>query len=88
MLYTKEVPYVYPRNSIYYFNRRIPRDQQHRNLCDQIELSSHTKSAHVAKIKSVTLVAQLDGEGFTLRWRQKYNPRHADYNSGIFCISI
>ena len=28
MLYTKEVPYIYARDSIYYFNRRIPKDLQ------------------------------------------------------------
>ena len=74
MLYTKEVPYVYARDSNYYFNRRIPKDPQHHYRCDRIVVSLHTKSPHAAKTKSVTLAAQLDEEWFTLRWRQKDNP--------------
>ena len=74
MLYTREVPYVYPRDSIYYFNRRIPKDLQRHYRCDRIIVSLHTKSPHAAKTKSVTLAAQLDEEWFTLRWRQKDNP--------------
>ena len=74
MLYTKEIPYVYPRDSIYYFNRRIPKDLQRHYRCDRIIVSLHTKSPHAAKTKSVTLAAQLDEEWFTLRWRQKDNP--------------
>ena len=77
MLYTREAPYVYPRDSIYYFNRRIPKDLQRHYRCDRIIVSLHTKSPHAAKTKSVTLAAQLDEEWFTLRWRQKDNPlRH------------
>ena len=74
MLYTKEVPYVYARDSIYYFNRRIPKDLQRHYRCDRIVVSLHTKSPHAAKTKSVTLAAQLDEEWLTLRWRQKDNP--------------
>ena len=74
MLYTREVPYVYPRDSIFYFNRRIPKDLQRHYRCDRIIVSLHTKSRHAAKTKSVTLAAQLDEEWFTLRWRQKDNP--------------
>ena len=60
MLYTKEVPYLYSRDSIYYFNRRIPKDLQGHYHCDRIIVSLHTRSTHVAKTKSVTLAAQLD----------------------------
>ena len=74
MLYTREVPYVYARDSIYYFNRRIPKDLQRHYRCDRIIVSLHTKSTHAAKTKSVTLAAQLDEEWLTLRWRQKDNP--------------
>ena len=74
MLYTREVPYVYARDSIYYFNRRIPKDLQRHYRCDRIVVSLHTKSPHAAKTKSVTLAAQLDEEWLTLRWRQKDNP--------------
>ncbi len=28
MLYTKEAPYVYARDSVFYFNRRVPKDLQ------------------------------------------------------------
>ena len=74
MLYIREVPYVYARDSIFYFNRRIPKDLQHHYRCDRIVVSLHTKSPHAAKTKSVTLAAQLDEEWFTLRCRQKDNP--------------
>ena len=74
MLYTREVQYVYPRDSIYYFTRRIPKDLQRHYRCDRIIVSLHTKSRQAAKTKSVTLAAQLDEEWFTLRWRQKDNP--------------
>ena len=60
MLCTKEVPYVYAWDSIYYFNRRIPKDLQRHYRCDRIIVSLHTKSPHAAKTKSVTLAAQLD----------------------------
>ena len=74
MLYTREVPYVYARDSIFYFNRRIPKNLQRHYRCDRIVVSLHTKSPHAAKTKSVTLAAQLDEEWLTLRWRQKDNP--------------
>ena len=74
MPYTREVPYAYARDSIYYFNRRIPKDLQRHYRCDRIIVSLHTKSPHAAKTKSVTLAAQLDEEWLILRWRQKDNP--------------
>jgi len=74
MLYTKEVPYVYARNRVFYFNRKIPIDLQRHYRCNRIVVSLHTKSPHAAKTKSVTLAAQLDEEWLTLKWRQKDNP--------------
>ena len=74
MAYTREVQYGYPQDSIYYFNRGIPKDLQRHYKCARIIVSLHTKSLHAAKTKSVTLAAQLDKEWFTLRWRQKDNP--------------
>ena len=74
MLYTREVPYLYSRDSIYYFNRRIPKDLQSHYRCNRIIVSLHTRSTHVAKTKSVTLAAQLDEEWFNLRWHRKDNP--------------
>ena len=62
MLYTREAPYVYARDSIYYFNRRIPKDLQRHYRCNRIIVSLHTKSPHAAKTKSVTLAAQRENE--------------------------
>ena len=74
MLRTTEVPYVYARDGIYYFTRRIPKDLRGHYRCPRIVPSLRTKSLSAAKTKSVTLVAQLDEEWMTLRWRSKVSP--------------
>jgi hypothetical protein len=74
MLCATEVPYVFDRDGIYYFNRRIPKDLEGHYRCRRIVLSLRTKSIRVAQTKSVTLAAQLDEEWMTLRWRSKDNP--------------
>ena len=60
MLYTKEVPYIYSRDGVYYFNRRIPRDLQRHYRCSRIILSLRTKSIPAAKSKSMNIAAQLN----------------------------
>ena len=74
MLQTKDVPYVYSRDGIYYFTRRIPKDLRGHYRCPRIVVSLHTKSAQAARTKSTNLAAQLDEEWLTIRWRQKDNP--------------
>jgi integrase len=74
MLMTTEVPYVYSRDGIYYFTRRIPKDLQGHYRCPRIVLSLRTKSLRAAKTKSTTLAAQLDEEWMTLRWRSNDSP--------------
>jgi hypothetical protein len=74
MLRTSEAHYVYARDGIYYFTRRIPKDLLGHYTCPRIVVSLRTKSAQAARTKSVTLAAQLDEEWLTLRWRQKDNP--------------
>ena len=49
MLYTREVPYVYARDSIYYFSRRLPKDLQRHYRCSRIVVSLDTKSGQAAK---------------------------------------
>ena len=74
MLRTIEAPYVYARDGIFYFTRRIPKDLLGHYRCPRIVISLRTKSTQAAQTKSVTLAAQLDEEWLTLRWRQKDNP--------------
>ena len=62
MLKTIDVPYVYSRDGIYYFTRRIPKDLRGHYRCPRIVVSLHTKSAHAARTKSANLAAQLDEE--------------------------
>jgi integrase len=77
MLSTTEAPYIYSRDGIYYFTRRIPKDLKGHYRCPRIVISLRTKSAQAANVKSMTLAAQLDEEWLTLRWRSKDNPlRH------------
>ena len=74
MLCTTEVPYVYKRDGIFYFNRRVPKDLLGHYRCSRIIISLKTKSAQAARVKSVSLASQLDEEWLTIRWRQKDNP--------------
>ena len=74
MLRTKEVPYVYSRDGIFYFTRRIPNDLKGYYRCLRLVLSLRTKSLRAAKTKSTTLAAQLDEEWMTLRWRTDDSP--------------
>jgi len=74
MLRTAEVPYVYSRDGIYYFTRRIPKDLESHYRCPRIVLSLRTKSLRAAKTKSTTLAAQLDEEWMPLRWRSNDSP--------------
>ena len=74
MLKTKDVPYVYSRDGIYYFTRRIPKDLRGHYRCPRIVVSLRTKSAQAARTKSTNLAAQLDEEWLTIRWRQRDNP--------------
>ena len=74
MLRTKEVPYVYSRDGIFYFTRRIPNDLKGYYRCPRLVLSLRTKSLRAAKTKSTTLAAQLDEEWMTLRWRRDNSP--------------
>ena len=78
------VPYVYLKRNIYYFSRRVPKDLVGYYKCPKITLSLCTKSHKVAKAKSASLAARLDGDWLTLRWRNNDNPlkRHmSDYNN-------
>ena len=74
MLCTTAVPYIYQRDGIFYFNRRVPKDLLGHYRCSRIIISLKTKSAQAAKVKAVSLASQLDEEWLTLRWRQKDNP--------------
>ena len=74
MLRTKEVPYVYSRDGIFYFTRRIPKDLQGHYRCPRIVLSLRTKSKRAAQTKSTSLTARLDEEWMALRWRSNDNP--------------
>ena len=74
MLRTTEVPYVYSRDGIFYFTRRIPNDLKGYYRCPRLVLSLRTKSLRAAKTKSTTLAAQLDEEWMTLRWRRDDSP--------------
>ncbi len=77
MLCTTETPFVYSRDGIFYFTRRIPKDLQGHYRCPRIVISLRTKSLKAARTKSTTLASQLDEEWLTLRWRSKDNPlRH------------
>ena len=67
MLRTTEAPYIYARDGIYYFTRRIPMDLLGHYRCPRIVVSLRTKSAQAARTKSMTLAAQLDEECLTLR---------------------
>ena len=68
MLRTTEVPYVYSRDGIFYFTRRIPNDLKGYYRCPRLVLSLRTKSLRAAKTKSTTLAAQLDEQWRDLRW--------------------
>ena len=74
ILCTTKVPYVYKRDGIFYFNRRVPKDLPRHYRCSRIIIFLKTKSAQAAKVKSVSLASQLDEEWLTLRWSQKDNP--------------
>ena len=74
MAYTREVQAVYPRDSICYFNQRIPKDLERHYRCGRIIVSLHMKSLDAAETKPVTLATQIDEEWVTLRWCQKDNP--------------
>ena len=74
MFQTIEAPYVYSRDGIYYFTRRIPKDLRGHYRCPRIIVSLRTKSAQAARTKSTILAAQLDEEWLTIRWRQRDNP--------------
>ena len=74
MLRTKEVPYCYSRDGIFYFTRRIPKDLQGHYRCPRIVLSLRTKSERAAQTKSTSLAARLDEEWMALRWRSNDNP--------------
>jgi hypothetical protein len=78
MLSTTEVPYVYQRSGVFYFNRRVPKDLLEHYRCPRIIVSLRTRSAQAAKVKSVSLASRLDEEWLTLRWRQKDNPLGRD----------
>jgi hypothetical protein len=74
MLKTKDVLYVYSRDSIYYFTRRILKDFRGHYRCPRIVVSLRTRSAQAARIKSAYFTAQLGGKWLSIRWRHKDNP--------------
>ena len=75
MLCTTETPFVYSRDGIYYFTRRIPKDLHVNYKCPRIVVSLRTKSITAANTKSITLASQLDEEWLTLRWRSHCGSR-------------
>ena len=56
-------PYLYSRNGIYYFCRRIPEDLKSYYKQEKITLSLRTRNAKTAKIKSASLTSQLNSDG-------------------------
>jgi hypothetical protein len=71
---TTETPYIYKRDSTFYFSRRVPKDLVGHYMYPRIVISSRIKSFKAATTKSSTLSAQLDEEWLTLRWRTDSSP--------------
>ncbi|HIF58985.1 MAG TPA: integrase [Rhodospirillales bacterium] len=67
-------PYLYSRNGIYYFCRRIPEDLKSYYKQEKITLSLRTRNPKSARIKSASLASQLEEDWLTLRWRSKDAP--------------
>ena len=66
--------YLYSRNGVYYFCRRIPEDLKCNYKQNKIALSLRTRNAKAARIKAASLASQLDEDWLTLRWRTKDTP--------------
>jgi len=74
MRYTKDAPYIYTKRSVYYFSRRVPEDLKGHYKRDRIVLSLRTKSLKVAQARTVSLIAKLNEDWLTLRWRSSSDP--------------
>lgn len=66
--------YLYSRNGVYYFCRRIPEDLKCNYKQNKIALSLRTRNAKAARIKAASLASQLDEDWLTLRWRSNGTP--------------
>jgi integrase len=74
MRYTKDAPYIYTKRSVYYFSRRVPEDLKVHYKRHRIVLSLRTKSLKAAQARTVSLIAKLDEDWLTLRWRSSSDP--------------
>lgn len=66
--------HTYTKRGIYYFSRRVPRDLKAHYKQSRISLSLGTKSQKVAGARARTLVAKLEEDWITLRWRTSSDP--------------
>ena len=66
--------YLYFRNGVYYFCRRIPEDLKSNCKQNKIPLSLRTRNVKVARIKGASLASPLDKDWLTLRWRSNGTP--------------
>jgi len=74
MRYTKDAPYIYTKRSVYYFSRRVPEDLKGHYKRNRIVLSLRTKSLKAAQARTVSLIAKLNEDWLTLRWRSSSDP--------------
>ncbi|WP_370688229.1 DUF6538 domain-containing protein [Flavimaribacter sediminis] len=61
--------HLYTKRGIYYFSRRVPKVLKAHYKHHRISLSLRTLSRKVAEARAKTLVAKLEEDWVTLRWR-------------------
>ena len=67
MLATKSNSYMFQKNSIWYFSRRVPNDLRRHYRTDRIAYSLRTKSIRNARVRAMSDAAKLDRHWHILR---------------------
>jgi len=66
-LATKNVPFTFLKDGIFYFSRRVPFDLRGHYQTDRISFSLRTRNPHQATPRALSQAAKLDGFWFQLR---------------------
>jgi integrase len=67
-------PYIFAKRGIFYFTRRVPRDLKRHYRQGRVTISLRTRSQRAAQARATMLVAKLDEDWLTLRWRTSNDP--------------
>ena len=70
---TKNNNYIYIRDGMYYFSRRVPEDLKSHYRLNRIVFSLRTRSLKTAQAQAISLASKLDNDWQSLRWQSSSN---------------